>query len=162
MSIKIVPDHLKGMTNGQLREIRQHGFAPSAGVFTEPFIKSLSTLRDANAYFRPREPLGVFMSALEQAKTETDEMTEAIIRARRAMVDHATEAQVQLTEASRKMRDGTEKLGAAIQKFSNICGTTDFVEKAKAAESLANSLERLAHLDQNGMLGRVIEALQKK
>lgn len=102
------------------------------------------------------------MTALEQAQADMANTTDAISVTSRKMVQAAESANSALTDASRKMRDGTDKLGAAMLKFTGIFGSSDFANQAAAAASLAESLERLAALEERGMLTKVLAALSPK
>jgi len=147
----IYPVHLKGMTTGAMRQIKQHGSTTAAGGW-----HSMDTLyelaADTNIYLSTREPLGKYMTALAQAKEDAKEMTEALLKNTNAMVEQARESHKQMSDINGKLRDGAEKLGLAIEKFNKVAGNTNFAETAKQAESLVTSLERLAALEASGML----------
>lgn len=112
-------------------------------------------------YLEPREPLGQYMTALAQAKEDAKEMTEALLKNTNAMVEQARESHKQMSDINGKLRDGAEKLGLAIEKFNKVAGNTNFAETAKQAESLVNSLERLAALEASGVLDKVMKAMAK-
>ena len=122
-------------------------------------IHELAT--NTTIYLEPREPLGKYMTALEQAKEDAKEMTEALLKNTNAMVEQARESHKQMSDINGKLRDGAEKLGLAIEKFNKVAGNTNFAETAKQAESLVNSLERLAALEASGMLDKVMKAMSK-
>jgi ABC-type transporter Mla subunit MlaD len=156
----IFPAHLKGMTTGALRQIKQHGSTTAAGGWhSMGKIHELAT--DTTIYLQPREPLGKYMTALEQAKEDAKEMTEALLKNTNAMVEQARESHKQMSDINGKLRDGAEKLGLAIEKFNKVAGNTNFAETAKQAESLVTSLERLAALEASGMLDKVMKAMAK-
>lgn len=117
--------------------------------------------RDATLYTGPNEPLGKFMHTLEQTKNAAEAMSDALLKSTAAMVDQAREAHKQMQDINGKLRDGTEKLGLAIDKFNKIAHNADFVEKVKQAQSLVDSLERLAALEASGTLDRVMRAMSK-
>lgn len=48
-----------------------------------------------------------------------------------------------------------------MQKFNNIFASAKFSEQAQAATSLADALERLAKLEERGLLEKVMTALAK-
>ena len=75
------------------------------------------------------------------------------------MSDSAEQASLDMINSSRKMREATEKLTVQMQKFHTIFNNAKFDEQAKAAASLADSMERLATLEQRGLLSKVIQAL---
>ena len=112
-------------------------------------------------YLNQNEPLGRFMSVLEQTAEDAKSLTEALIKSTHAMVEQARESNKQLNDVNGKMRDGAEKLALAIEKFNKVAGNTNFAETAKQAESLVNSLERLAALEASGMLEKVMKAMAK-
>jgi hypothetical protein len=156
----IFPSITKGMTAGGLREIQRTGHTTAGGgAFTVKYLNILAL--QTSAYLDDIEPLGKYMNALEKARDDTESMTTALLKNTNAMVDQAREAQKQLNDVNGKMRDGAEKLGIAIEKFNKIAGNTNFAETAKQAESLVLSLERLAVLEANGMLDRVMKAMTK-
>ena len=99
------------------------------------------------------------MTTLEKAQIDMAVTATATMASSKAMADSANEATRVVTEASRKMRDSTEKLGTAMQKFTGIFGSSDFAKKAEAAESLVTSLERLAVLEEKGILAKLMKAM---
>jgi hypothetical protein len=101
------------------------------------------------------------MTVLEQTEKDAKSMTEALIKSTHAMVEQAKESNKQLNDVNGKMRDGAEKLALAIEKFNKVAGNTNFAETAKQAESLVNSLERLAVLEASGVLDKVMKAMAK-
>ena len=102
------------------------------------------------------------MTALEQAKKDTEEMAEAIRKATASMVDAADIGAKQLAHTSGKLRDSTEKLHTAITKFAATAATRNFAEAADKALVLVDALERLAKLQESGSLDKVITALTKQ
>lgn len=152
----IYPTHLKGMTSGALRQIKQQGSTTAAGGWhSMDTLYELAT--DVSVYLKPREPLGKYMTALKAATEDAKEMTEALLKNTNAMVEQAKE----MNDLNGKMRDGADKLGLAIEKFNKVAGNTNFAETAKQAESLVNSLERLAALEASGTLDKVMKAMSK-
>jgi len=156
----IFPASTKGMTAGAMRQIKQQGYTTAAGGWhTIDSVYNMAT--EANVYLNQNEPLGRFMSALEQTAEDAKLLTEALIKSTHAMVEQAKESNKQLNDVNGKMRDGAEKLALAIEKFNKVAGNTNFAETAKQAESLVNSLERLAALEASGMLEKVMKAMSK-
>ena len=156
----IFPANTKGTTSGALRQIKQHGSTTAAGGWYS--VDTLYKLAaDTGTYLNQREPLGKYMTALAQAKDDAKEMTEALLKNTHAMVEQAKEAHKQMSDINGKLRDGAEKLGLAIEKFNKIAGNTKFAETAKQAESLVDSLERLAVLESSGLLDKVMKAMSK-
>jgi methyl-accepting chemotaxis protein len=156
----IYPAHLKNMTAGAWRQIKQQGSTTAAGGWHS--MDSLHRVAaDTTLYFEPNEPLGKYMTALKEAIEDSQAMTEALLKNTKAMVEQAKETNKQLNDLNGKMRDGAEKLSSAIEKFSKVASNTNFAETAKQAESLVNSLERLAVLEASGTLDKVIKAMSK-
>ena len=158
----ILPAHLRNVTNGQLREIAREGYSQS-GLFTkehlENFVRGdryLSGLTSKN------EPIGVFMTTLDQNRIELQESTEAIRQASIQLVEAYKQANDGIVESGRKMRDNTEKVGVALQKFSNIANSANLSKVADDAARLADGLERLAALEKTGQLQRLIAAMSTK
>ena len=148
------------MTAGAMRQIKQQGHTTAAGGWhTMHNVHNLAA--DAAIYLNEREPLGKYMSALEKTKEDADALTDALLKSTTTMVEQAREAYKQLNDVNGKMRDGAEKLGLAIEKFNKVAGNTNFAETAKQAESLVNSLERLAALEASGVLDKVMKAMSK-
>jgi ABC-type transporter Mla subunit MlaD len=159
MAIKF-PAHLQGVTAGALRQAQQQGSTTaSGGLMTTEQMIALAT--DTKAYLDKREPLGNYMNALEKATEDSKAMTEALLTNVNAMVNQAKESQKQLNDINGKLRDGADKLALAIEKFGKIAGNANFAETAKQAESLVDSLERLAKLEESGVLDKVIKAMSK-
>ena len=160
----IFPKNLKGVTSGILREIKAQGYSTAGGgLWSKEFvINSVKNIpADFGSYKAKNEPLGEYMNAMEQTAKEIESVTDAISRNTAMMVERAKEATRQVNDVSGKMRDGAEKLGAAMEKFAKISGNANFAETAKTAESLVNSLERLAELEKSGVLDRVMKAMAK-
>ena len=156
----IYPAHLKGMTAGALRQIKQQGSTTASGGW-HSMDKMYELATETSVYLKPREPLGKYMTALKAATEDAKEMTEALLKSTNAMVEQAKETNKQLNDLNGKMRDGADKLGLAIEKFNKVAGNTNFAETAKQAESLVNSLERLAALEASGTLDKVMKAMSK-
>lgn len=156
----IYPAHLKNMTAGAFRQIKKQGLTTGSGG-----CLSIDVLHGAAAntalFLKSTEPLGKYMTALKAAAEESEEMTEVLLKNTNAMVEQARETNKQLNDLSGKMRDGAVKLSSAIEKFNKIAGNTNFAETAKQAESLVNSLERLAVLEASGTLDKVMKAMSK-
>jgi len=156
----IFPSNTKGVTTGMLRQIKQQGYTTAnGGFFDQTELTGLAV--NVSLYLEPIEPLGKYMSALEKAREDAEEMTAALLKNTNAMVEQAKETHKQLNDINGKMRDGAEKLGGALEKFNKIAGNTNFAETAKQAESLVSSLERLAALEASGMLDKVMKAMTK-
>jgi len=159
----IYPASCKGMTSGAMRQIKTQGFTlntTDGGAFAVDFIKKLA-LNDRHFLLTSREPMGKYMTALEQAHKETEELTAAIQKQTREMVDSAAAGAKAMAEVSGKLRDSAEKMGTAMTKFANIANNAKFAETAKQAESLVNSLERLAELQRCGLLDKVMQAMKQ-
>lgn len=158
----IFPDKLKGVTSGMLREIRQQGWTGAkGGLFAESFVDRLSNQIKTSDFSKKTHPLGEFIAMTKETIDQIDELTFALQRARTSMVDAAKDANKSVIDISRHMRENSEKLGAALEKFSKITANTNFAETVKQAESLVSCLERLAELERSGSLEKIIVAMSK-
>lgn len=156
----IFPASTKGMTAGAMRQIKQQGYTTAAGGW-HTMDRVYGLANDVGIYLDEREPLGKFMTVLEKSAEDAKELTQALMKHTFAMVEQAKESNKQLNDVNGKMRDGAEKLALAIERFNKVAGNTNFAETAKQAESLVNSLERLAALEASGMLEKVMKAMAK-
>ena len=156
----IFPANTRGMTAGAMRQIKQQGYTTAAGGW-HTMDRVYGLANDVGIYLDEREPLGKFMTVLEKSAEDAKELTQALMKHTFAMVEQAKESNKQLNDVNGKMRDGAEKLALAIEKFNKVAGNTNFAETAKQAESLVNSLERLAALEASGMLEKVMKAMAK-
>lgn len=100
------------------------------------------------------------METLERTKVQIEENTDAIEASAGKLVQTATEANKKMADVTGKFRDGTERLGNAIDKLMKIAGRGDFAETVKLTESLVDSLERLAALEEKGLLDKVMKAMR--
>jgi hypothetical protein len=158
----ILPAHLRNVTSGQLREIAREGYSQS-GLFTKEHLENfVRGNRYLSGLTSKNEPIGVFMTTLDQNRIELQESTEAIRQASIQLVDAYKQANDGIVESGRKMRDNTEKVGVALQKFSNIANSANLSKVADDAARLADGLERLAALEKTGQLQRLIAAMSTK
>lgn len=158
----ILPETCRVTTAGALREIAKQGYTfASGGLVSGEYIDRLMVGNPGN-FFRFTEPAGIFMDKLEQTKQQIEENTEAIRRSSYALVDTAKEANKAMTDVSGKMRDGADKLSFAIDKMLKVTGRGDFGQVVALTESLVDSLERLAVLEQKGLLDKVMQAMQAR
>mgnify|MGYP000866548586 CR=1 FL=1 len=156
----IFPSHCRNVTSGALRELKQKGATTaSGGYFTPKYITNL-VATDAIGYFNKVEPAGVFMDSLEQTKKHIDENTDAICAASVKLVDAAKDANKRMAEVNGKFREGTERIGNALDKLAKVVERSDFAETVRLTESLVQSLERLAVLEDRGMLDKVMKAMR--
>lgn len=100
------------------------------------------------------------MDSLELTRDQINANAEAISDASHKLVDIAKGANKQMTEVAGKFRDGTERLGVAIDKLMKVAGRGDFAETVRLTESLVTSLERLAVLEEKGVLDKVMRAMR--
>jgi len=159
----IYPASCRGMTTGAMRQVKQQGYSTNTkdgGVFSTEFVMGMQANKTGD-FARHNEPLGIFMTALEQAQKDIEGTSHAVGAASRNMVIGAEAATQQLTEASRKMRDATDKLSTQMQKFNAIFTSAHFADQSKAAQSLADAMERLSVLQEKGLLADVMTALKK-
>ena len=156
----IFPSHCKGVTAGALRELKQHGFSTAGGgLFSQKLIEQIP-VNTPNMYFSKNEPAGVYMSNLEQTQRAIDENTEAIEVSAKRLVEAAVDANKQMAHVNGKFREGTEKLGVAVDKLMKIVNRGDFAETVRLTESFVDSLERLAVLEEKGILDKVMKAMK--
>lgn len=153
----IFPQNCRGITLGALREIKKNGITHASGGFcSDEVIKAF----EPNFYFHRREPAGAYMQSLEQTKQTIDDNTDAIRNSSKHLVEAAVDANKQMQHVSGKFREGTEKLGVAIDKFMKIASRGDFAETVKLTESFVDSMERLAILEEKGLLDKVMKAMK--
>ncbi len=158
----ILPAHCKGVTAGALKQIKQQGFTTagnSSCAFSKSYLDGL--IANQKGYTRHSEPLGIYMSQLNEAQKTIELTTDAVAASARKMVEEAKAASDKLTDSSRKMRDATDKLNAQMQKFHSIFSGAKFDEQAKSAQSLADALERLAVLEEKGLLSKIMQSMGK-
>ena len=154
----IYPSHCKGVTAGALRQIQQQGFTTaSGGLFATQKVNNMINAK--GIYFSHTEQAGVFMENLNSTKQKIEENTEAIFASGRKLVETAKDANKQMAEVTGKFRDGTERLSNAIDKLMKVAERGDFAETVRLTESLVESLERLAVLEEKGMLDKVMRAM---
>lgn len=158
----IMPAHLRNVTSGQLKEIAREGYSRS-GVFSEASVMQyIRTDAYVSDLTNKHEGLGKFMSTLEQNKKEMEESTEAVRMASHHLVNACKQATENMIDTGRKMRDNTEKVSVALQKFTNIAASANLSKVADDAARLADSLERLAALESTGQLQKLIAAMSVK
>ena len=156
----IFPPAVRGVSAGALRQLKRDGHTTACkGLWNVAAVKNTLATENGAMYFNKREPAGVYMEALEQTKKLINENTEAIQVSSTKLVEAAQESNKKLADVSGKMRDGADKLGAALDKFMKIAGRGDFAETVKLTESLVSSLERLAALEERGLLDKVMKAM---
>lgn len=145
-----------------MRQLKTQGHTTaSGGLFSKDYLNHLLSDETLSSTLRlKREPLGVFMSQLENVAKQIEETAAAVSTQSNALVSAAQIASKQMMEVSAKMRDSAEKMSTAMVKFAAIANNTKFAESAKTAESLVNSLERLAELQRTGMLDKVMAAMK--
>jgi len=155
----IFPESCRGVTSGALREIRRHGATTSCGgLFSTKFVVE-ELNKGTHLYFERTEPAGVYMTDIAEAKVKIDEGTAAIQKSSHALVESARDANKQMSEVTGKFRDGTEKLSVAIDKLMKVAERGDFAETVKLTVTLVDSLERLAVLEEKGLLDKVMKAM---
>ncbi len=100
------------------------------------------------------------MQSLETTKLQLDDSTEAILASGRKLVETAKTANKQMADVTGKFRDGTDKLASAIDKLMKVAGRGDFAETVRHTITLVDSLERLAVLEEKGLLDKVMRAMR--
>lgn len=160
----IYPKDCIGVTAGALRQVKKFGYTTNSvdgGLFGVEHIKNLA-LRpgDIHTYFRKSEPCGEFMELINNHQQSIEDTRDAIMRASKSMVDAAKESNKQISDITGKMRDGSEKLGVAIDKMMKVAGRQDFAETVRLTQSFVESMERLAALEDRGLLEKVVKAMR--
>lgn len=154
------PQHLRGRTSGALKQIRQNGITTAGGGYVDlESMKKRIVAEGGQIYFSHNEPAGVFMSTLEKTQENIKDTTDAICEAGARLVEMAKSVNKQMADVTGKVRDGSEKLSVAIDKMMKITGRHDFAETVAMTESLVSSLERLAVLEEKGLLDKVMKAM---
>lgn len=155
------PSHIRGVTAGALRQVARNGYTTaSGGLFSESSVNSTIRGTRPSTYFSKIEPAGILMSELETKEKELRSVTEAIQSAAFSLVESAKDTSRALQESSGKMRDGTDKLSAAMDKFMKVAHRADFEKTVHLTLSLVDSLERLAALEERGLLEKVMKAMR--
>lgn len=153
-----MPESCRNITSGALREVKSKGASTaSRGIFSQEYLNSLY---DPKMYFSKIEPAGVFMETLDKTAKVIEQNAEALSTAANKLVDTAKQANKQMSDVTGKFRDGTEKLSIAIDKLMKVAGRGDFAETVRLTESLVDSLERLAELEEKGILDRVMTSMR--
>ena len=157
----IYPNHIRGTTSGALAQIKRQGHTTaSGGLWSNKFITHVA-VNDLKPLLLKTEPTGKFMDALEQTVKTVEELQEAVMKATRALVASAETSHKEVASASGKIRDQTDKLASAMKKFSDVAGTKQFAEAAETTKNLVDALERLARLQERGLLEKIMQAIQK-
>lgn len=157
----IYPPNCRGVTAGALKQIKKDGYTTaSKGLFSSKFVTIKGAI-SLNDYFSKIEPAGEFMAGLETAKQQIEETSEAIIDAARKLVANAQEANKEMAGISGKFRSGTEHLGVAINKMMQVVSRGDYEKTVKLTCELVDALERLAVLEEKGLLDKVMKAMSK-
>ena len=159
---KATPCSSHGFTSGAIKDLTLNGFTTACGgVFSEKYLtRALTNPRTCMALITsPSEPTGKFMNTLPTLEDQISNSATAVNSAIVKLSDAADTAKDKLHGVSGKLRDGAEKLSVAIDKVMTVSGRKDYAEVVRLTESLVNSLERLAELEQKGLLDKVIRAM---
>ncbi len=119
-------------------------------------------VHETGIFFDKREPAGKFMEALERTKQQIDDNTQAIALAANRLVELARESNKQVADVTGKFRDQTERLSNAIDKLAKVAGRGDYAETVRLTTQLVESLERLAALEEKGLLDKVMRAMARE
>jgi hypothetical protein len=157
MPVKL-PTNMRNVTAGSLRELKENGYTTGSGGLWS--VDRLGKDLRPELYFYRTEPAGVFMQSLETTKLQLDDSTEAILASGRKLVETAKTANKQMADVTGKFRDGTDKLASAIDKLMKVAGRGDFAETVRHTITLVDSLERLAVLEEKGLLDKVMRAMR--
>ena len=158
----VTPCSSHGLTSGALKDLTLKGFTSACGgVFSQEYFDG--ALTDSRTCIKlitsPTEPTGKFMSTLTSLEDQISSSANAVNSAIHKLNDAADTAKDKLHGVSGKLRDGAEKLSVAIDKVMTVSGRKDYAEVVRLTESLVSSLERLAELEQKGLLDKVIRAM---
>jgi hypothetical protein len=149
----------KQITAGALRQIKATGYTNSCGEYwSQKFFLSALT-NNLEIYFHKTESAGAYMDALEKNKEIIDKSTQALLDSCGALVVQAKESNKQLAGATGKIRANIEYLSVAIEKLAKVSKDTDLANTAALMLSLVDSLERLAVLEQKGVLGKIMQSM---
>lgn len=66
-----------------------------------------------------------------------------------------------MADVTGKFRSGTEHLGVAIDKMMKVVGRGDYEKTVQLTRTLVDSLERLAVLEEKGLLDKVMRAMSQ-
>lgn len=149
------------MSNVNDLRIRQDSALERNGMELWKWEQFLSSPKQLGMIFNKREPGGQFMSTIENAVESLGKAKQSIMDASRNFQESAKTAAKGALDASGKLRDGSEKLGSALDKLMKVSGRADFAETVKLTGQLVESLERLAALEEKGLLDKVMKAMQK-
>lgn len=158
----IYPAHCRGTTAGNLRQLKQHHYSVGSNpLFDRDYIfRTFFSSKSCADYFDKREPCGEFMEALERTKHLIEDNTEAVRKSAHRLVDMAREANKDMADVTGKMRDGMDKLSAAIVKMQKSINTQDLEKTVKLTDTLASALERLAALEERGLLDKIMRSMR--
>lgn len=149
------------LTTRAQNQLAKNGYTTACGgVFSEEHLNNV-ILNNPGAYFKKREPAGIFMETLEKTEKQINDNAVAIRKAGMTLVDTAKDANKQMLEVNSKFREGTDKLSTAIDRLTKIVGQKDYAKTVELTVTLVDSLERLAALEEKGILDKVIKAMSK-
>lgn len=129
-------------------------------MFSTKFVAIKGAMM-ADDYVNKLEPAGEFMANIETAKEHIEQTSEAIFASARKLVAVANEANKEMAGISGKFRAGTEHLGVAIDKMMRTVSRGDYEKTVKLTVDLVDALERLAALEEKGLLDKVMKAMGK-
>ena len=147
----------KAATAGELRQIKQQGASDSGFYSHAAFGAQLPAM--VGLYFYKKEPGGIFMDTLEKTRKQIEDSTDAIAASGRKLVEVAKDANKQMAEVAGKFREGSDHLAHAINKMMALADRHDFAKRVNLTKTLVESLERLAALEKQGTLDKVLAAL---
>ncbi len=151
----------KVITTGE-RKLRQR-IGVNSGLYTVDEAKRMRDESIENGdYYSRKEPGGIVMGKMEENTHQMESAEKALTAAINKFVESAKTSEKSIKQTSGKIRDSADKLSAAIQKFMGIANSSDFGKTVEQAESLVNSLERLAALEDSGRLNRVMDAMKHR
>ena len=152
-----IPQSCKGLSPGAMRLLRETGHA--SGLIAPSLIETMVQDVRMSDLTKPTETLGKYMTQVNDLSTQLSDTTNAISLQLRTLSKASSDGTKEMLLLSGKMRDSTQKFSEVMTRFTTIAGNSKFAETAKVAESLVNSLERLAVLQESGKLDKVLAAL---
>jgi hypothetical protein len=161
---KATPCSAHGLTTGAVKQLKLNGFTTACGgIFSKEYFDHAFTDRHTcmGLITSPSEPIGKFMTTLTSLEDQISSSALAVNSAIIKLNGAADTAKDKLHGVSGKLREGAEKLSVAIDKVMVVSGRKDYAEVVRLTESLVGSLERLAELEQKGLLDRVIRAMAR-
>lgn len=149
------------ITTGE-RKLRQRLGIQSGFISVDEAKRMRDESIEKADYYAKKEPGGIVMSKMQEQTHEMEKAEKALTASIAKFVESAKVSEKNIRQTSGKIRDSSDKLSAAIQKFMTLTNSSDFGKTVEQAESLVSSLERLAALECSGKLDRVMAAMRQR